>query len=178
MKCQNCECENPDGAKFCSNCGHKLTEFKCCTNPNCENYNRHVIPLESSFCPACGQKIEISGIPYNIKHPEMHLMSKAVFEQEYDIEAPIALNYGLIWLYPEYVEDPRETDSKFVYMVRKGKIGIAEFYHEKNFFGKYKAKCINVLDCKYDSVEISEDGFICVKGEKTIYFDIHGNELK
>ena len=178
MKCKKCGTDNPGGAKFCCNCGTKLEEMKCCTNPECENYNQYIIPLESSFCPICGQKIETINLPYNKRHPEMNLISKNVFESEFDIEAPLALNYGLIFFFPEYIEDPRETESDYIYMVRKEKIGVAKFYHEKNFWGKYKAKCYAVLDCKYDSVEKVDDGFIGIKDGKTIYFDIKGNILK
>jgi len=46
MKCQKCQFENRDGAKFCKQCGAKL-ELKC---PSCG----HVHDPGSSFCDECG----------------------------------------------------------------------------------------------------------------------------
>lgn len=51
MKCNNCDHENPEGNKFCAECGTKLavtTSTIVCHN--C--YNQ--IPLDSKFCPDCG----------------------------------------------------------------------------------------------------------------------------
>jgi class 3 adenylate cyclase/tetratricopeptide (TPR) repeat protein len=50
MKCQKCQFENPEGAKFCNECGSKL-EMTC---PKCGKMN----PPESKFCNECGQKLE------------------------------------------------------------------------------------------------------------------------
>lgn len=57
MKCPNCGFENPEGAKFCSNCGTKLNELKACTNPSCPEFGKHILPQDSSFCPTCGKPI-------------------------------------------------------------------------------------------------------------------------
>jgi len=46
MKCPNCQTENPDDAKFCSECGNKL-ELAC---PGCGKVN----PLGDKFCGKCG----------------------------------------------------------------------------------------------------------------------------
>ena len=46
MKCPNCHFDNPDGAKFCIECGNKL-EHIC---PNCNS----PYPHGSKFCPECG----------------------------------------------------------------------------------------------------------------------------
>ncbi|HEY96172.1 MAG TPA: protein kinase, partial [Dehalococcoidia bacterium] len=48
MKCQNCETNNNEGAKFCKKCGQPLkTELIC---PRCGHANS----LDSEFCEECG----------------------------------------------------------------------------------------------------------------------------
>ncbi len=47
--CPSCKSDNPDGAKFCNSCGHKI-EFIC---PNCNQLN----PQSSKFCNECGTRL-------------------------------------------------------------------------------------------------------------------------
>ena len=49
MKCPKCQFDNPEGAKFCNECGHKF-EVKC---PHCG----HPIPPAAKFCDECGHKL-------------------------------------------------------------------------------------------------------------------------
>jgi len=49
MKCPACGHENPEGAKFCNECGAKI-ETAC---PRCNKVN----PQESKFCNECGQTL-------------------------------------------------------------------------------------------------------------------------
>lgn len=49
MKCPNCEFENPEGMKFCGECGAKL-EYIC---PNCSFSN----PPQFKFCGECGHEL-------------------------------------------------------------------------------------------------------------------------
>ena len=49
MKCQSCQFENPDGAKFCIQCGVPM-EFRC---PNCGA----ATPAQGKFCMACGHPL-------------------------------------------------------------------------------------------------------------------------
>ena len=46
MKCQKCQFDNPEGIKFCGECGAKL-ERLC---PGCNSPN----PLNFKFCGECG----------------------------------------------------------------------------------------------------------------------------
>jgi len=50
MKCPNCQHENPEGAKFCNECGSKL-QLAC---PECGKVN----PTGSKFCNECGERLE------------------------------------------------------------------------------------------------------------------------
>ena len=55
MKCPKCQFENPDSAKFCSECGNKL-EIRC---PECGKVN----PLGSKFCNECGHNLTVPASP-------------------------------------------------------------------------------------------------------------------
>ena len=50
MKCPKCQFDNPEGAKFCNECGNKL-EISC---PECGKVN----PLGSKFCSECGHDLK------------------------------------------------------------------------------------------------------------------------
>jgi class 3 adenylate cyclase len=49
MKCPKCQHENPEDARFCNECGHKL-ELAC---PECGKVN----PAGSKFCNGCGHNL-------------------------------------------------------------------------------------------------------------------------
>jgi len=55
MKCPKCNFENPDGLKFCGECGQKL-ELKC---PQCGFLN----PPQFKFCGECGHKLGAAATP-------------------------------------------------------------------------------------------------------------------
>lgn len=62
VKCQNCDCEVDDGAKFCKNCGSEIvleeeideTGTKFCSNCGFE------MPKATKFCPECGNPTDAS----------------------------------------------------------------------------------------------------------------------
>ena len=58
MKCPHCGQEHPDNFQFCPVTGKKLESLKACTNKQCPDYGKYVLPLDSRFCPTCGAKIE------------------------------------------------------------------------------------------------------------------------
>ena len=66
MICLKCQFENPNGAKFCNECGNKL-QFAC---PQCGNVN----PAGSKFCNECGIKLaqlsSSSESSQPLQHPE------------------------------------------------------------------------------------------------------------
>ena len=51
MQCPKCQFENPEGAKFCVECGNKI-EIIC---PQCGFVNSP----DFKFCSECGQKLSI-----------------------------------------------------------------------------------------------------------------------
>ena len=50
VTCPNCKAAVPVGAKFCNNCGYKMSGTVTC--PNC----KAEVPAGSKFCPECGTK--------------------------------------------------------------------------------------------------------------------------
>ena len=50
--------QHPDNFQFCPVTGEKLESLKACTNRQCPDYGKYVLPLDSRFCPTCGAKIE------------------------------------------------------------------------------------------------------------------------
>jgi class 3 adenylate cyclase/tetratricopeptide (TPR) repeat protein len=50
MKCSSCQCDNPEEARFCSECG-KPMEFHC---PSCGA----LTPAKGKFCIKCGQNLQ------------------------------------------------------------------------------------------------------------------------
>lgn len=50
IKCPDCQTTNPEGAKFCMNCGHPLA--LACSNCGTE------LPATAKFCFNCGQRLE------------------------------------------------------------------------------------------------------------------------
>ena len=55
MKCQKCQSENPEGKKYCTECGGKL-EVLC---PQCHSSN----PPPSKFCGDCGHSLTLPADP-------------------------------------------------------------------------------------------------------------------
>jgi hypothetical protein len=53
MRCASCGSENPEGARFCIECGSSL-QSRC---PNCEGEN---LP-QAKFCAACGTALGVEG---------------------------------------------------------------------------------------------------------------------
>ena len=59
MKCVHCNGEHPDGFKFCPVTGKEIVQtFKACTNPECVDFNKHILPPDALFCPRCGIKVD------------------------------------------------------------------------------------------------------------------------
>ena len=58
MKCPYCGQEHPDSFQFCPVTGQRIaSQFKACTNEQCSDFGKYILPLESKFCPSCGQPL-------------------------------------------------------------------------------------------------------------------------
>ncbi|MEM1534695.1 MAG: SPFH domain-containing protein [Nitrososphaerota archaeon] len=55
--CPSCGFQNPQGAKFCSNCGKPLGPPPTPQQPANKCPNGHDVPPGSKFCPECGAKL-------------------------------------------------------------------------------------------------------------------------
>ncbi|MFC1863056.1 adenylate/guanylate cyclase domain-containing protein [Thermodesulfobacteriota bacterium] len=66
MKCPKCQHENPEGSKFCIECGGKI-EFEC---PHCS----HALPAGAKFCNECGHDLKASKQPppIDFDHPQSY----------------------------------------------------------------------------------------------------------
>lgn len=58
MKCPHCNQEHPDGFQFCPATGQKINFLKACSNENCPDYGKNILPQDSMFCPRCGRKLD------------------------------------------------------------------------------------------------------------------------
>ena len=72
MQCPKCEFENPEGAKFCVECGNKI-EIIC---PKCSSVNSPSF----KFCSECGQKLSI---PSEALSKDLSLDEKLAKIQQY-----------------------------------------------------------------------------------------------
>lgn len=60
MKCPHCGQEHPDSFQFCPKTGNDIQrneEFLGCSNIECPDFGKRVLPLDSKFCPTCGAAV-------------------------------------------------------------------------------------------------------------------------
>lgn len=60
MKCPYCGQEHSDNARFCENTGKPLG--LACSNPDCPEYDKYVLPPEAKFCPRCGKPLAFGSV--------------------------------------------------------------------------------------------------------------------
>ena len=58
MKCPHCNQEHPEGYKFCPQTGKEIIYLKACHNLTCNEYGKHILPMDFLFCPTCGCNLE------------------------------------------------------------------------------------------------------------------------
>ena len=115
-------------------------------------------------------------LPYNIQHPEMNLIPLSEFEKY--CSDVTDLYWGLFDYRPDYVECPNARGKTYLYIVRKGKVGIAWGAYKQNFWGIIKYRCGVVITCKYDRIEKHPDMFVCHKENDIYYVDLQGNIMR
>lgn len=62
MVCPTCGANQPDGAKFCNQCGAQLPAMTVVINLTCATCG-HVNPSGSKFCGECGAQLETMSMP-------------------------------------------------------------------------------------------------------------------
>lgn len=171
MKCKTCGFENIETAKFCCQCGEKLEEMKCCTNPDCENFNRYMIPVEASFCPVCGKKIEIKlDAPFHERYPEYDLIPYAEFRYKDNI--------SFFFNKPEYIEDASRHEGKnYFFIAREEKFGVLRYEYHEHWYGD-EHFTHRIIPCEYDKIERMDDYFICYKNREKFFIDYDGKIIK
>lgn len=150
---------------------------KICNNPICKADN----PIEAKFCRKCGSQLSNSESniansspvqeddirPFHLRYPELHLKPISEFNE-----------LSFLFKSPEYVEDPMEAeDSEYLYIARKGKLGILYWTIEKHWYGKDNVYN-RIIPCEYDRIDKAEGHFVCYKGSQVTYIDLKGNILK
>lgn len=152
-------------------------------------------PLDAKFCRKCGCDFnggssadDSSDVrPFHIRHPELNLLPAS--DSEYE--------KLFFWFNkPEYIENPyKADDSDYLYIVRRGKIGILYWITEKHWYGKQEIYR-RIIPRKYDRIEKADGYFICHtckytytkkadghiirhnKGTEIEYRDMKGNILR
>ncbi|MBR1769404.1 MAG: zinc ribbon domain-containing protein [Bacteroidales bacterium] len=138
-----------EGYKVCKHCGAK-NEF------------------DSRFCGNCGIEWDTT-LPYNLRHPEMNLMSYGNYSLKYSF--PTSLFKSIT---PDYCEDPGGYGKHYLWFVKDGKVGI--FYlNQKRWI------IVNeyiVIKAEWDKIEKADGYFVCYRGGLKEYFDLEGNKLR
>ena len=67
--------------------------------------------------------------------------------------------------------------SNYLYIARKGRIGIVFWCVKDGLFGK-KNKYKRIIPCDFDSIEKHSDHFVCYKKERKVFYDLKGTILK
>lgn len=58
MICIHCKQEHPKDYVYCPVTGAKIEwQLKACVNADCRNFGKHILSVESNFCPICGVKL-------------------------------------------------------------------------------------------------------------------------
>ena len=78
MRCNHCNGEHPDNFKFCPVTGKEIEHpMKACSNPDCDNYEKHILPVEAKFCPKCGSAL--TGTAIKKKDIDMFFPIKEIY---------------------------------------------------------------------------------------------------
>lgn len=140
MKCIHCNQEHPDNFMFCPITGAKLEpQKKACTNEECCDFGKYILPPEANFCPRCGHKIERQG-----SSGEEHISPP-----------PIGKKFKLIKVINYDFSVEHNPSCGYCCIERDGKYGVID------------ANGDEVIACRYDDISQYGDGLFPVcKGEK------------
>ena len=112
MKCPHCGQDHPDNFQFCPVTGQRLVpQFKACSNDQCLDYGKYILPLDSKFCPSCGSPLggsvdetdntnktdgmlefNVDGVSFNmilVEHGSFMMGATEEQEAPYDDEKPV-----------------------------------------------------------------------------------------
>lgn len=79
MKCTHCNGEHPDGFKFCPVTGKEIVQSKkACTNPECIDFEKYILPFEAKYCPKCGQEVYIQNAVYKVKNTTSYALGMSI----------------------------------------------------------------------------------------------------
>ena len=83
MKCPHCNGEHPDYYRFCPETGLEIVpQFKACTNEDCPDCGKYILPLEAKYCPSCGGRIQAEGKGRSQKKRQDALFESRLFHPD------------------------------------------------------------------------------------------------
>ena len=124
-QCKKCGSAVPEDARFCSNCGEKVTALRC---PNCGKR----LPEDAAFCTYCGAKIaaeqavpsapqpettvsETMVEPFTnlVASPEQDLLSRIEAEPDYTGDLSDVIIKNTQYYLPEFEKARRNEKCRF-----------------------------------------------------------------
>ena len=184
MRCPHCNGEHPDSYRFCPETGEEIVlQFKACTNEDCSDYGKYILPLEARFCPKCGEAISdvdedveednVSGVSFHIRYSQYDLVPY----NDFKFRNKMPLFYTLKT--PEYIEDVYHLNEgyNYLYIARKGKLGALRFEYRRHWYGDEHLPRV-IIPCEYEKIDDEGSYYKCFKDGKIVMFDRTGKEIK
>lgn len=165
MKCPSCKNEVHNDSKFCNHCGIKLElNQKACTNKECVDFGKYVLPLDSKYCPTCGSKIggdtEIVTVLksfHNITLGETNIYDVDIDEYD-ELENPL---FGYIKTVNGIKTDKSGCNIKCIANQSDGRIFALQIMN----FEKYTfPESWLSLGIKLDNITVSMERILCKNG--------------
>lgn len=168
MKCINCGCELPEGARFCGNCGTPQPEHQ-------QEEQQAGQPVEQRFCPHCGGANDADAIFCSICGKDMNGAGQPVVEETTSKKVPKKLIVGAVGVVAAVVViggvvkivgglGGSKSDSYITY-VKDGYINQSDIEHYKKKSVEYQGRYGSTSDDGENysaSVRYSKDGkYIC-----------------
>lgn len=168
MKCINCGCELPEGARFCGNCGTPQPEHQ-------QEEQQAGQPVEQRFCPHCGGANDADAIFCSICGKDMNGDGQPVVEETTSKKVPKKLIVGAVGVVAAVVViggvvkivgglGGSKSDSYITY-VKDGYINQSDIEHYKKKPVEYQGRYGSTSDDgeNYSAgVSYSKDGkYIC-----------------
>lgn len=168
MKCINCGCELPEGARFCGNCGTPQTEHQ-------QEEQQSGQQVQQRFCPHCGEANDADAVFCSICGKDMNGDGQPVVEETTSKKVPKKLIVGAVGVVAAVVViggvvkivgglGGSKSDSYITY-VKDGYINQSDIEHYKKKPVEYQGRYGSTSDDgeNYSAgVSYSKDGkYIC-----------------
>jgi hypothetical protein len=117
MQCPKCQFENPEGSKFCLDCGQKF-ELRC---PHCDK----ALPVSAKFCNECGNDLTkpIETAPIDFSEPQSYtpkFLADKIFTSRNSIEGEHKLITVLFADVANYTSMSERLDPEEIHQIMDG----------------------------------------------------------